>query len=98
MAGRNPEDHRRKPSVTMYDPARDIYTVSDPAAIVDGSAKQHGAAGDAQTAESVAQSSVSEEQQPHTLVDGPDPMNPVVRLIDPVCRSWLVLFFPLHSR
>ena len=97
MAGRNPEDRRRK-SVTMYDPARDIYTVSDAALRVDGSAKHHGAGGDTQTAQPVTQSPVSKDQQPQTLVDGLDPLNPVVRLINPVSLPACVrsVLFPLQ--
>lgn len=75
-AGCNPEGRRRK-SVAMYDPARDIYTSADAAPLSDASVK----GADTQPAPPVTQStqsSVPKEQQPQTLVDGPGPLNPAV--------------------
>lgn len=64
----------------MYDPARDIYTSTDAAASKDDSSAKHHEEADAQTApaDTDTQSSVSKEQQPQTLVDGPGSLNPAV--------------------
>jgi hypothetical protein len=76
----------RRASASMYDPARDIYTVSDESAPADRSAKPHRPDGQAERGEA-DYSSASAIQQRTSQIQNQDPSNSLVRQVCLPCST-----------